>query len=203
MVTEQLIWLIFLLPLISFFICSVIVRQLFNHHSIIAGYTAIILIGLSFLISVLAFYEVIINHNEITNTPIEWLTIGKFSLSIGLLLDPLTIVMLTVVTGVSLMVQIYSLGYMKGEDQQSNHSEDPAELGQPVLSRYFSYMSLFTASMLGLILASKIIQLFIENTSDSNDDDFSRQLYIIRKTIERKVNAIKSQDNKLILENEF
>ena len=161
MVTEQLIWLIFLLPLISFFICSVIVRQLFNHHSIIAGYTAIILIGLSFLISVLAFYEVIINHNEITNTPIEWLTIGKFSLSIGLLLDPLTIVMLTVVTGVSLMVQIYSLGYMKGEDQQSNHSEDPAELGQPVLSRYFSYMSLFTASMLGLILASNIIQLFI------------------------------------------
>lgn len=85
MVTEQLIWLIFLLPLISFFICSVIVRQLFNHHSIIAGYTAIILIGLSFLISVLAFYEVIINHNEITNTPIEWLTIGKFSLSIGLI----------------------------------------------------------------------------------------------------------------------
>ena len=161
MVTEQLIWLIFLLPLISFFICSVIVRQLFNHHSIIAGYTAIILIGLSFLISVLAFYEVIINHNEITNSPIEWLTIGKFSLSIGLLLDPLTIVMLTVVTGVSLMVQIYSLGYMKGEDQQSNHSEDPAELGQPVLSRYFSYMSLFTASMLGLILASNIIQLFI------------------------------------------
>ena len=161
MVTEQLIWLIFLLPLISFFICSVIVRQLFNQHSIIAGYTAIILIGLSFLISVLAFYEVIINHNEITNTPIEWLTIGKFSLSIGLLLDPLTIVMLTVVTGVSLMVQIYSLGYMKGEDQQSNHSEDPAELGQPVLSRYFSYMSLFTASMLGLILASNIIQLFI------------------------------------------
>ena len=161
MVTEQLIWLIFLLPLISFFICSVIVRQLFNHHSIIAGYTAIILIGLSFLISVLAFYEVIINHNEIPNSPIEWLTIGKFSLSIGLLLDPLTIVMLTVVTGVSLMVQIYSLGYMKGEDQESNHSEDPVELGQPVLSRYFSYMSLFTASMLGLILASNIIQLFI------------------------------------------
>ena len=108
MVTEQLIWLIFLLPLISFFISSVIVRQLLNHHSIIAGYTAIILIGLSFLISVLAFYEVIINHNEITSSPIEWLTIGKFSLSIGLLLDPLTIVMLTVVTGVSLMVQIYS-----------------------------------------------------------------------------------------------
>ena len=49
----------------------------------------------------------------------------------------------------------------------------------------------------------KIIQLFIENTSDSNDDDFSRQLYIIRKTIERKVNSIKSEDNKLILENEF
>tara|TARA_B100002052_G_scaffold182026_1_gene165733 strand:- start:305 stop:2044 length:1740 start_codon:yes stop_codon:yes gene_type:complete len=50
---------------------------------------------------------------------------------------------------------------MKGEDQESNHSEDPVELGQPVLSRYFSYMSLFTASMLGLILASNIIQLFI------------------------------------------
>ena len=49
----------------------------------------------------------------------------------------------------------------------------------------------------------KIIQLFVENTSDSNDDNFSRQLYIIRKTIERKVNSIKSKENKLFLENEF
>ena len=161
MITEQLIWMIFILPLISFLICSLIIRQLFNNRSIFAGYVAILLIGLSFLISVLAFYEVIINHKQITTAPIEWLTIGQFTLSIGLLLDPLTIVMLTVVTGVSLMVQVYSLGYMKSSGQDSNNSEDPVELGQPVLARYFSYMSLFTASMLGLILASNIIQLFI------------------------------------------
>ncbi|MAG11349.1 MAG: hypothetical protein CMI52_00880 [Parcubacteria group bacterium] len=54
--------------------------------------------------------------------------------------------MLVVVTGVSLMVQVYSLGYMRGD---------------PGFARYYAYMSLFTASMIGLVLASNIVQLFV------------------------------------------
>ena len=64
----------------------------------------------------------------------------------GLLLDPLSSIMLVVVTSVSLLVQIYSVGYM--HDDKS-------------YSRYFAYLSLFTASMLGLVLAINIIQFFL------------------------------------------
>ena len=63
-------------------------------------------------------------------------------------MDPLTAVMLVVVTGVSLMIQIYSLGYMSEEDNRA-------------YARYFAYMSLFTASMVGLVLASSVIQVFV------------------------------------------
>ena len=63
-------------------------------------------------------------------------------------MDPLTAVMLVVVTGVSLLIQIYSVGYMSEEDNRG-------------YSRYFAYMSLFTASMVGLVLASSVIQVFV------------------------------------------
>ena len=62
------------------------------------------------------------------------------------LVDPLTAIMLVVVTGVSLMVQVYSIGYMHGD---------------PGYARYFAYMALFTASMVGLVLAGNIVQLYV------------------------------------------
>jgi NADH-quinone oxidoreductase subunit L len=69
----------------------------------------------------------------------------NYTLRIGVLLDPLAAVMLVVVLLVSLLVQIYSLGYMKREEYP----------------RFYLYMSLFTASMLGLVIASTLLQLFI------------------------------------------
>ena len=62
-------------------------------------------------------------------------------------MDPLTTIMLVVVTSVSLLVQIYSVGYMSHEDDRG-------------YARYYAYMSLFSASMIGLVLASNIVQLF-------------------------------------------
>ena len=61
-------------------------------------------------------------------------------------MDGLTAIMLVVVTGVSLLVQVYSTGYMKGD---------------PGYARYFAFMSFFTASMVGLVVASNVIQLFV------------------------------------------
>lgn len=65
---------------------------------------------------------------------------------IGILLDPLSVMMLVVITTVSLMVHIYSLGYMKGEKG---------------FARYYAFLSLFTFSMLGLVLATNIFQMYI------------------------------------------
>ena len=167
MVNEQLIWAIFFLPLISFGLIALIIRPFFNQASVIAGPIAVLVIGASFVISILTFIERTINGTlTLVGDPINWLTIGAFKLEVGILLDPLTTTMLVVVTGVSLMVQIYSTFYMKdpgshhGTENQGSDSE-PAELGQPVYARYFAYMSLFTASMLGLVMASNVVQLFV------------------------------------------
>ena len=102
-------------------------------------------------------------EKDLVSEPSKWLEIGNFEFTVGILMDPLTAIMLVTVTGVSLMVQIYSTGYMKNP---ISHTEDsthdgPVELGIPVYARYFAYMSLFTASMLGLVMAANIVQLFI------------------------------------------
>src|SRR6185312_5267221 len=74
-----------------------------------------------------------------------WLVSGNFKLAIGFLIDPLTATMLLVVTFVSLMVHVYTIGYM---------ADDPG------YTRFFSYISLFTFSMLMLVMANNFLQLF-------------------------------------------
>ena len=169
MVNEQIIWSIFIIPVAAFLFISLIIRPFLNRYSFISGPIAILAIGISFILSLLVFNEIILSHNaDLVYEPKPWLEIGKLKLTIGLLLDPLTAIMLVAVTGVSLMVQIYSTGYMRAPARSSHdtsHHDTESlshaqELGQPVYARYFAYMSLFTASMLGLVMASNIIQLF-------------------------------------------
>lgn len=74
-----------------------------------------------------------------------WLTVGTQSYSVGILIDSLTATMLTVVTSVSLMVHIYTIGYMEQEDGYT---------------RFFSYISLFTFMMIMLVMSNNFIQLF-------------------------------------------
>ncbi len=76
----------------------------------------------------------------------KWLVFGKASLDIGVIVDPLTCMMLLVVTIIGTLIQIYSIGYMKND---------------PRFSRFFAYMSLFMSSMLGLLLADNFIVLLI------------------------------------------
>ena len=76
-----------------------------------------------------------------------WLSFSdSLSIDMGIILDPISVMMLVVVTFVSLMVHIFSLGYMKGEER---------------FGTYYSFLSLFTFSMLGLVLASNIFQIYI------------------------------------------
>lgn len=78
---------------------------------------------------------------------IEWLRFSEhLSIDMGILLDPISVMMLVVITTVSLMVHIYSTGYMKGETG---------------FQRYYAFLSLFTFSMLGLVVATNIFQMYI------------------------------------------
>jgi len=134
-----------LLPLGSFVFAALVVRPFFNRFSLVSGLSTIAALGTALGFSIWTLRSVILGH-ELEFEPVEWLEVGGATIDFGLLVDPLTALMLVVVTGVSLLVQIYSLGYMKGDAS---------------FSRYYAYMSLFTAAMLGLVLASNIIQVYV------------------------------------------
>jgi NADH-quinone oxidoreductase subunit L len=86
-------------------------------------------------------------YQKISAFNITWLQLtDKLHIDLGVLLDPISVMMLVVITTVSLMVHIYSLGYMKGERG---------------FERFFSFLSLFSFSMLGLVLATNIFQMYI------------------------------------------
>ena len=143
---ESTAWLIFFLPLGSFALIAFVIRPFFNRYASVAGYVTILAVGASAIASIFALASLAVHENEVFPMPQEWLTVGTLEFGVGVILDSLTGVMLVVATLVSLMVQIYSVGYMKGD---------------PGYARYYSFMSLFTASMIGLVMASNIIQLYI------------------------------------------
>ncbi len=144
MVAEAVVWAIFLLPLASFLLISLVIRPFLNRYSLLSGLVLIAALAVALVLSLWVLYSH--NHGaELDFVPHLWLDLGDASIEIGLLMDPLTNVMLVVVTGVSLLIQVYSLGYMRHD---------------PGFSRFYAYMSLFTASMIGLVLAANIVQLY-------------------------------------------
>jgi len=143
----QMVWLIFLLPLFSFIIISLFLRPFLKNQPKTAGYITIAALLGSLGLSVWALMEVMATGQPLPVPDITWAVIdGGLTIHLGLLMDQLTAVMLIVVTVVSLMVQIYSQGYMKGD------------AGYP---RYYAFMSLFTASMLGLVLADNLLFVYV------------------------------------------
>jgi NADH-quinone oxidoreductase subunit L len=99
---------------------------------------------LSFLASCVIFVDVL-KGESFNGTIYTWLTVGAARFEIGFLIDRLTALMMVVVSFVSLMVHVYTIGYM---------AEDPG------YKRFFSYISLFTFSMLMLVMANNFVQLF-------------------------------------------
>ncbi len=144
MVSEASIWAILLLPLAAFVVIGLVVRPFLNRYAWVSGILLIIALAAALVLSVLTL-DAVIRSGEPHFEGHRWLDVGGAVIEFALLIDPLTAIMLVVVTGVSLMVQIYSLGYMRGD---------------PSYARYFAYMALFTASMLGLVLSANIILLY-------------------------------------------
>lgn len=104
----------------------------------------IAMVGLSLYASVKIFLDVL-NGHSFDGPVYTWFTSGGTAFHVGFLIDRLTAVMMLVVTSVSLMVHIYTIGYMKEDDGYQ---------------RFFSYISLFTFSMLMLVMANNFMQLF-------------------------------------------
>ena len=133
--------LIPLLPLIAFLILGLSGR----HINTRAHLVAVPAVVLSLALSVGAFLEVV--SGSVISLPLyTWLTSGNLDIHIGLHIDRLTAVMLLLVTGVSSLVHVYTIGYMHGE---------------PGYARFFGYIALFTFSMLMLVLADNLLQLFV------------------------------------------
>jgi len=109
-----------------------------------AHWIACIGVAIALAISVQTLLAVI-DGARFNATIYEWMTIGTLKMEIGFLVDGLTAMMMVVVTFVSLMVHIYTIGYME---------EDPG------YQRFFSYISLFTFSMLMLVMSNNFLQLF-------------------------------------------
>ena len=109
-----------------------------SHVVTIAG------VALAFVASVVIFQDVQAGH-VFNGSVYTWMTSGDTRFEVGFLIDPLTTMMMLVVTFVSLMVHIYTIGYMEGD---------------PGYQRFFSYISLFTFSMLMLVMANNFMQLF-------------------------------------------
>jgi len=147
MISPFAVFLVFLLPLFSFAIISFVIRPFFNHKSLYSGYLTIGCIAVSLVLSIATLISVNSNHGHIDAGTYDWITVGDTSIiQLGLMIDQLTAIMMVVVSFCSLMVQIYSQGYMHGDAGYS---------------RYFAAMSLFTASMLGLVMAGNLLQLFV------------------------------------------
>ena len=142
--------LILLLPLLSFLAVGLLGTKL---KPCTAGLVGTISLGLVAVLSYFTAFQYFAGHNingvweTIIPYNFTWLNVGaNLHIDLGILIDPISVMMLVVISTVSLMVHIYSMGYMKGEKG---------------FQRYYAFLSLFSFSMLGLVLATNIFQMYI------------------------------------------
>ena len=101
--------------------------------------------ALSFVLSASVSWDVVMHGARFDDTIYHWMQVGGLKMEIGFMVDGLTAMMMCVVTFVSLMVHLYTIGYMQDDDGYN---------------RFFAYISLFTFSMLMLVMSNNLLQLF-------------------------------------------
>lgn len=144
----NLIWLVPLLPLIGFLIIGLARNILSKNTAAIVGCGVILI---SFIISCIIFFDVYAarqagSDGSFPVTVFEWFKAGSVGVSLSFLVDPLSSIMLLIVTGIGFLIHVYSIGYMK-EDAGFN--------------KFFSYLNLFIFFMLLLVLGSNYLVMFI------------------------------------------
>ena len=142
------IWIL-VLPFLAFLVTGLLNGKIKPTVSAGISIGAIgVVTALSYLIAFHYFFQhAADSYSASTVFAIEWLKLtDTMVIEMGILLDPISVMMLVVISTVSLMVHIYSTGYMKGEGGYA---------------RYFTFLSLFTFSMLGLVVATNLIQIYV------------------------------------------
>ena len=133
-------WLIPLFPLVSFLLLIIFGKKIREGSSVLS----IFFVFLSFIFAVLVLIE------RFSTVPVKhkwlWLRAGDIDISFGFEVTALGALMLFIVTLVSLLVHVYSKGYMKGEER---------------LPTFYAYLGLFTFAMLGLVISPNLLQLYI------------------------------------------
>jgi NADH-quinone oxidoreductase subunit L len=140
------VWLIPLFPLIGFLINGLVGKSL---PKSVVGTIGAAAVGLSFLVTVAIFLEVLklpANARSVEKVVYTWIASGPFKVSVAFLIDPLSLIMLLVVTGVSTLIHIYSIGYMHDDEG---------------FYRYFAYLNLFVFAMLLLVSANNFLLMFV------------------------------------------
>ena len=123
-----------------------------------AAHTVTLLgVGISCVLSFVVLKHVAFDGNTFYGDIYTWAQVGQTKFAVGFMIDRLTSMMMVVVTFVSLMVHVYTIGYM--EDDKNNWPED-SRGGDNSYQRFFSYISLFTFSMLMLVMSNNFMQLF-------------------------------------------
>ncbi len=140
-------WLILIFPLLGFIALSWVGTRLPEKTAGLAGSATV---GGSFLVTLICAGEMMglepaerLNHVEALYT---WISSGSFKLDLAILVDPLSVFMFLIVTGVGFLIHVYSISYMKGD---------------PEFSRFFAYMNLFIFSMLLLVAAADFFFLIV------------------------------------------
>ena len=144
---QQVLWLIPVLPLAGFLFIGLLGSRLPEK---VNGWIASLMVFGSLLLSLFTFRHLLAveaGHRLVEVDLFNWVTIGtKFNINISFQLDPLSQVMLLVVTGVGFLIHVYSIGYMAGDRS---------------VARYFSYLNLFTFAMLLLIMGGNYLVMFV------------------------------------------
>ncbi len=147
-------WLIFIPPLVALLINAFFGRRLGRP---LAGYLGALAVGLSFLAAVGIFAGLLalpVEERSHTVMLWSWIHIGAFQPDFALLLDPLSSLMALVVTGVGFLIHVYSIEYMKLDDEHH-------DLDERRYARYFVYLNLFIVAMLILVLANNLVLLYL------------------------------------------
>ena len=139
-------WLIIALPLLGFAVLAAAGRRLGDPA---AGIVATACVGASFLVSVGVYFDLLTLHGSVrtyTQNLWTWIPVGALQVHARLFVDPLSMTMVLFVTGISTLIHLYSIGYMKGDRDYP---------------KFFLYMNLFVASMLILVLGSNMLVTFV------------------------------------------
>lgn len=140
---EQLVWLVPLLPLISFLLVGLANRKLPVSVTNILACGSVL--G-SFIVSCILFYNQLHSEQVIQTKVFDWMKVGNWNISFSFVVDHLSSLFLMIITGVGFLIHLYSTSYMKGDDGYR---------------RYFAYLNLFVFFMLLLVLGDNYLVMFV------------------------------------------